>query len=410
MEWVRDGKGLEYREHPKRKYGFRKDRYYRGRYKVDGKQTTVSFGWESEKAVKGRESFRDMCLKQLLTLKSNARNGAGPITLKEKRELAEKQREVDRQLAQADARQSMSFGDFFEKEYWPVAQSSKKYDSYRKEKEHFKTWLNSVVGDLPFRDISQIQVETIKRNMQRSGRSPRSIEYVLTTFRQVWNLARKSGLTDSESPSDQVKFDRPDNNRCRYLSEKESEMLLECLKTKSLQVYMLSILSLDTGCRFSEVANLRWQDVDTERRVITYRDTKKAGGSKIRVVPMTTKVKELFRSMRSGEKQGLIFPDRNGNIQGKISHTFYRCVDGLRLNEGVTDPRDKVVFHTLRHTYASRMIKANVGLYVVQKLLGHSSSQVTERYSHLSHDSLSDAVLQMEQAESRSNQVIELKR
>lgn len=398
MRWVRDGKGLEYREHEKRKYGLRKDRYYRGRYKVDGKQTTVSFGWESEKAVPGRESFRDVCMKQLLELKSNARNGKGPITLKEKREIAEKQREAEREKAEVESRQNITFADFFEKEYFPISRSSKKRESYRKESEHFNNWLKPVVGDLPFKDISQIQVEKIKRDMQRCKRSPRSIEYVLTTFRQVWNLARKTKLTDLNSPSDEVKIHKPDNNRCRYLTEKESESLLACLKKKSFQVYRLSLLSLDTGCRFSEAAKLRWNQVDTERKSITYIDTKKAGGTKSRTVPMTARAKEMFEDMPRGDKQDLIFPDRNGNIQGKISHSFYRCVDELKFNEGVTDPRGRVVYHSLRHSYASRLVMAGVGLYLVQKLLGHSSSAVTERYSHLSDDSLAEAVFKMEKA------------
>ena len=403
MEWVRDGKGLEYREHEKRKYGLRKDRYYRGRYKVDGKQTTISFGWESEKAVPGRESFRDLCMKQLLELKSNARNGKGPVTLKEKRKIAQKQREEEKQKIEAEERQNLTFGDFFKKEYFPVAQSSKKQVSYQKESEHFNIWLKPVLGSLPFRDISQIQVEKIKRNMQRSKRSPRSIKYVLSTFRQVWNLAKNRKYTELDSPSIGVKVHMPDNNRRRYLTEEESKNLLNCLKAKSIQVYYLSLLSLDTGCRFSEAARLRWNQVDTDGGVITYIDTKKAGGTKSRTVPMTARVKNLFESLPRGEKQELVFPDKNGNVQKEISKTFYNCVNELGLNNGVTDSRDKVVFHSMRHSYASRLVQAGVGLYLVSKLLGHSSSQVTERYSHLSDDSLVEAVSKMEKAETNRN-------
>ena len=412
MKWVREGKGLEYREHPTRRYGLRKDRYYRGRFKVNKKETTFSFGWESEKVVTGRESFHDACMKQLLELKANAKKGKGPVSLKEKREQAGKQHQEKTQQAEREAEGNISFGQFFEDIYWPIAQSSKKKESSRKEREHFKKWIQPVVGDMPFKEISQIQVERIKRDMQKKKKSPRLVEYVMATFRQVWNLARESGLTVVDSPSKKVKIHKPDNDRRRYLTEEEAESLLDALKEKSLQVYQISLVSLDTGCRFSEAARLTWGAIDTEKGIITYSDTKMAGGTKSRVVPMTARVKGLFESMDAGEKGDLIFPDMKGRVQGKISHSFYRVVNDLKLNEGVTDPRDKVVFHTLRHTYASRMVQAGVDLYPVQKLLGHSVSKMTERYSHLSNDTLVLAVKRMEEAEREKDQakVVELKR
>lgn len=411
MKWCPAGKGLAYREHPTKKHGIKFDRYFRGRYKVDGKTRTVVFGWESEKSQPGRESFRDACMKQLLELKANAREGAGPVTIKEKRAIAEKRRDTEKQKAEREVAENISFGDFFESTYWPVAQSSKKRESSRKEQEHFQKWIKPVVGDMSFREISQIQAEKIKQNMQKAKRSPRSIEYVLATFRQVWNLARESGLTVVDSPSKKVKIHRPDNNRRRYFTEEEAESLLNALKEKSEQVYQISLVSLDTGGRFSEIARLTWGAVDTQKGVIAYSDTKMVGGTKSRVVPMTARVRDLFESMERGGKQDLVFPDKKGQIQEKISHTFHRCVKDLKLNEGVTDPRDKVVYHSWRHTYASRLVQSGVDLYPVQKLLGHSVSKMTERYSHLSNETLVDAVKQMERKEKeRKNKVVELKR
>lgn len=414
MKWVRESKGLEYREHQKRKYGVRFDRYFRGRYKIDGKTITVVFGWESEKARPGRESFRDACMKQLLELKTNAREGRGPVSIREKRAIAKKQRDQERQQSERAAEKNISFGQFFEDTYWPIAQSSKKRESYRKEREHFNKWIQPVVGDLPFKDISQIQVEKIKRNMQKSKRSPRSIEYVLATFRQVWNLARETGLTVVASPSKKVKIHKPDNERKRYLTDEEADALLDALRVKSEQLYQISLLSLDSGCRFSEAARLTWGAIDTQKEVITYSDTKMSGGTKSRVVPMTARVKDLFESMERGGNQDLVFPDKKGHVQEKISHSFYRVVNELKLNEGITDPRDKVVFHSFRHSYASNLVQAGVDLYPVQRLMGHSVSKMTERYSHLSNDTLVEAVKKMEEAKRKKEagqaKVIELKR
>jgi integrase len=59
----------------------------------------------------------------------------------------------------------------------------------------------------------------------------------------------------------------------------------------------------------------------------------------------------------------------------------------LKLNEGIEDPRERVCFHTLRHTYASWAAMAGVPLYTVGKAIGHKSIIMTQRYAHLSPDS-----------------------
>jgi integrase len=67
-------------------------------------------------------------------------------------------------------------------------------------------------------------------------------------------------------------------------------------------------------------------------------------------------------------------------------------VAALGFNNGVTDPRQKVVFHTLRHTFASWLAEQSVDLYSVKELMGHGTLAMTERYSHHSPDKLRRAV------------------
>ena len=87
-----------------------------------------------------------------------------------------------------------------------------------------------------------------------------------------------------------------------------------------------------------------------------------------------------------------IFKSRNGDKIKEVSNAFNRVVELLKLNEGVSDNRQKVVFHTLRHTYASWLTQMGTDLYMVQKLMGHSSFAMTQRYAHLSPETLKKAV------------------
>jgi site-specific recombinase XerD len=75
----------------------------------------------------------------------------------------------------------------------------------------------------------------------------------------------------------------------------------------------------------------------------------------------------------------------------------------------VTDPRQKVVFHTLRHTFASWLVETGTDLYVVQKLMGHASFEMVQRYSHLGENALQAAVRRLDSpTEPQKAEVVEL--
>ena len=115
----------------------------------------------------------------------------------------------------------------------------------------------------------------------------------------------------------------------------------------------MSLLSLHTGMRASEIFNLKWASVDIDHSLIDILDAK--GGS--RTGHMTGEVKKMFKRLKRGQPNGLVFKDRNGNQIKEASNSFERAVNDLRLNDGVTDRRQKVTFHTLRHTFASWLVQ-----------------------------------------------------
>ena len=153
--------------------------------------------------------------------------------------------------------------------------------------------------------------------------------------------------------------------------------------------------STSPDARASEVFRLTWNDVDLERGLLTLLNTK---NGKTRVAILTADAKAVLEAKPRGEKSSLVFPSTKGKQIVAISTTFDRVVKALGLNDDVADSRQRVVFHTLRHTYASQLVAAGVDLYTVKELMGHEMIQMTERYSHVGDNQRHAAVRALEKS------------
>jgi integrase len=397
MEWKKAGKGLQYREHATRKHGIRRDRYYRGRYRVDKKLITFAFGWESEwissQKAKGRkrESFLDFCNKELSRLKENAKSGKGPTTIKEDRNLAKAKEEEAERLRQQEEEEAIIFSQYFTENYYPAAATSKKHNTWKQEGSYFRVWLKPNIGRIRLMDLRPLHMEKVKRAMVKAGKAPRTIQAVLALARQVWNHARNSDIVSGDWPGRSVKAGRFDNRKMRFLTHDECEGLLSKLREISPQVADMALLSLDTGMRAGEIFSLVWENINMDVGQIRVVDAK-AGN---RTAYMTERVNVMLKALDCD--QGLVFPSRTGEKIKQISKTVERAISSLGLNDGIEDRRNRATFHSLRHTFASRLVENGTDLYTVKELLGHSTLAMTERYSHVSNVSLQSAVKRMEQ-------------
>ena len=111
----------------------------------------------------------------------------------------------------------------------------------------------------------------------------------------------------------------------------------------------------------------------------------------------TAEIKAMLEERKRQAKDDaspLVFPDRNGRLQKSVSDTFDRVINELGWNKDV-DPLQKVVFHTLRHTFASWLAIQGTPLYTIKELMGHKSIAMTERYAHLIPDQKREAVIKL---------------
>lgn len=392
VKWIKaKSPGVRYHEHGSRKNGVRFDRYYSIRYKLNGKDKEEGLGWASQGWTEQK------AVERLAELKQNQRTGEGAQTLQEKREKAKEQRQAEKEAQEQAQKENITIKQYFKDIYYPAAMTHKKKQSYSKEETHFRLWIAPVIGDKPLKEVAEFDVRRINKKILAAGKAPRTAQYILATLRQIWNMACRDGIVTGASPTRNVKIPKFDNRRKRFLSHSEAIALLCKLKERNEQIYRMAFLALHTGMRASEIFKLTWGCIDSERGIITILDAKSGKG---RVAFMTAQIKEMFSNMTSDSEKrkndDLVFPNRDGNVYTEISIIFRNAVVDLKFNENVSDPRQRVMFHTLRHTFGSWHAEAGTDLYVIKELLGHGSIQLTERYSHLSNGILSNATKTLE--------------
>ena len=350
-------------------------------------QVEQALGWGSKGVT------LDFAKKTLAELKNNYLTASGPVTLKEKQQIKQNVATEAARQSEILETENLTFRAYFENSYLPIQKTHKGKATWIKETGHAENWIFPVVGNFPLKTVSSFHIEQIKKSLLDAEKTPRTIQYCLATFRQVWNHARRAGIVSGDSPTRNVKIPKFDNQRQRFLTNGECSSLLDELKKKSVETYFYSVMSLDAGLRFSEVAGLQWQDIDLVRQTILLRDTK---SGRNRTVYMTERVKAIFSGMPKGAPAVLVFPGKHGGQMTEIGDAFKKAVDDLKLNQSISDDRLKCVFHSLRHTHASRLLEAGTDIYLVKTLLGHRNIATTERYLHVRADSLRDAIKEME--------------
>ena len=264
----------------------------------------------------------------------------------------------------------------------------------------YKNHLKEPLGKKRLSEIGPFDLEKLKSSLTKKELSPASVKHALVLVREIFNKGIEWAKYRGENPIKGVKMPTLSNKRERFLSHEEADLLLNELKTVSQRVHDQALLSLHCGLRAGEIFNLRGQDLDFENGVIRVMDSKKTAN---RAAYMTQAVGEILKGRLPEDPNELIFKDRwNGERIEIISKTFQRAVDRLGFNKGVEDPRQKVAFHTLRHTFASWLAIEGTPLLTIANLMGHKTISMTQRYAHLSPSTERKAALALEAAFNQS--------
>jgi integrase len=389
--------GVRMREHPEKRHQGKADRYYLIRYGRDGRIVSEGVGFASE------GNTPQLAATIRTEIINNIRHGEGYQSLKEKRAI---KRELDeRKEAEkiAEAKENVPFSVLGDK-YIEWAKHEKE-SSWKADDSRYRQHLKPLLGSVPVKDMSTITLERFKKDLsKKKGRggkplTPKTIQHCLTLVRQMYNKAAGWEIYYGPNPVTETakthkKFlSIPDNRRLRFLSREEADKLLTYLlegsedkkgkvKGKNEQLHDICVLGIYAGLRADEIFSLLWRDVDLVHDVINIKDPKGVIG---RAAYITAPLKKMLvrRKGEESNKNALVFKSTKGCKIKEVSNAFDRTIEKLKLNKGITDTRDKVVFHTTRHTFASWAAMSGTPLPTLQKLMGHKTIEMTLRYAHL---------------------------
>lgn len=246
---------------------------------------------------------------------------------------------------------------------------------------YLSVFAHRLVAEISTNDIDQIRLEATK-----SGKKPATIRNALALLSAIINFGVHRGYCKSPDPSTLIiKKPRVDNQKTEMLSDEELSRLVQALDAEEDQdAASLIRLALVTGMRKGALLALRWEDCDFVRSIITLRGEAAKKG-KTEHIPMTTAARSVLESIHK-QNSPYVFPGRDGK-----QRTDYRRI-ARRVKRVAALPEDFRPLHGLRHNYASRLASTGeVDLYTIQKLLTHSSPQMTQRYAHLRDETLMKA-------------------
>jgi integrase len=259
-----------------------------------------------------------------------------------------------------------------------------------------------------FHEISPILLEKMVRDLSRAGKGPRVINRLLQAIKVPYaDYCRMHRLSN---PLTAVLKLRENTLERGSLTRDEVAGLIALVDINP-RVYAAFLCGTLLGMRMGEVRGLEWGDIDENRNLVHIRHNwvESKEGSKApkwgstRDVPLPAVVLGALRRL------GEICPEKHAGkfvffnqisrehpISAHFIQTGFRdMLHDLGIDEETRSSRN-ISFHSLRHTFISLSRAAGVSDYTIQQLAGHSTIQMTDRYSHANVVDFADACLRLE--------------
>lgn len=264
-------------------------------------------------------------------------------------------------------------------------------DAYRRDLIQFQT----IIGEKTLASLDVSDIKTYIYSLQKTGASKRSLARKLSSLRSWWKYLVRQGKISQDlfKGIDPPKLDK---NLPTFLEDREVEALVNALATwpkhRARDLAMIDLL-FSTGLRVAELVSINVPDLNWDRaeiRVLGKRE-------KERIVIMGSASVASLKSYLASERRTLLKrpQERALFISEKGTRITTRSVQRIfeKLGKVIGKP---VTPHVLRHSFATTMLNHGADLRSVQELLGHSSLQTTQLYTHVSLAKLKDIMSHVE--------------
>lgn len=258
--------------------------------------------------------------------------------------------------------------------------------AYRLELSNFARFLESQYNGPAFlEEVTIREIEEYLHDLKMQGGHASRRSRLVYIFRSFYNFATRR---DFISVNVAVRIDpvKVQQKERTFLSDQEYEDLVAVINHDLVKALVSTLFM--TGLRIKEALDLTLDDVDLTGKIIRVKHGK---GNKSRVVPISDRLLvilcQYIDKIRPKCKSQRFFATK---VTGQLSPDLVNKI----LKEAVAKLgwNKKVTCHILRHSFASHLVRNNVNIVRVQKLLGHSSLKTTSIYTHTTMDELAEAV------------------
>ena len=214
-----------------------------------------------------------------------------------------------------------------------------------------------------------------------------TVAHKITAIKSYFNYNIKRGIVKN-NPANKVSRPKLAKHLPEYLTEEEVSKLLDIEIKSSYDFRNKTILELlySSGIRISELVNIKTPNYDSEECLIRIMGK----GSKERIIPLGDYAINImndymnnYRPLINKKFTDYIFINNRGD---KISRQFiFKVIKKEALKKGI---KKDISPHTLRHTFATHLLKNGADLRIIQELLGHENISTTQIYTHVTNNKL----------------------
>lgn len=278
----------------------------------------------------------------------------------------------------AATRAAPDFESFCVERYKPHAKQHLKASTWGKVRRYQVETLIRFFGRYRLPEITPEVVEAYKRSRKVGATS---VNNELRVLRTILNFAREQGI--DLTPAKFRKLPVRGHGRVRVWTPAQIQTLFASSTVEAPELLPILVFLANTGCRKGEAIACEWSWVDLEGDMlrIPSNEVWQPKNGMPREVPLSTSLRALLEGERRHETY--VFPNRlDARYACFPEDLFRRTRDAAKLKGGP---------HTLRHSFASAFLARRPDMFLLAQVLGHSHERVTELYSHLLPEHLSQA-------------------